>query len=187
MVLGRGANSDRLESARAALRTNDPLKAIVCIKAHLAVAADSAEAEELLGIAHARAGNRAKAHEALNRATELDPRRASAHYNRALLLDGDDEIDEAIEEVQTALLIKPDYAAAHALQQRLTTRLQDRAYRSDEQFALVDRDTKPLNRSDSDWIKLPCHNCGAQNFITARTCSRCGVYFAGEREVVPVE
>ena len=59
--------------------------------------------------------------------------------------------------------------------------------RSDENFAVVDSDTQRLNDPEAAWSKLICENCGAMNFVTARTCSRCGIYLHGEREVIPVE
>ncbi len=181
------ADLQRLEGARAAIRRGEPLVAIVQVKAHLSVTEDSSEAQEVLAIAHYQAGNQSYAFEAFNRATSLDPRRASAHFNYAVCLDGAGQLDEAIEEVQTALFIKPEYSAAKALEQQLRRKLQDRIGHSDENFAVVEKGASPLDQTDGEWAKLKCVSCGCMNFITARSCSRCGSYLPEIEDVIPVE
>jgi tetratricopeptide (TPR) repeat protein len=181
------ADLHRLERARDAIKRGEPLAAIVQLRAHLSVSDDSAEAEEVLGIAQWQAGNKDRAFEAFNRATSLDPGRASAHFNYAICLDGAGRLDDAIEEVQTALYIKPDYGAAKSLEQRLRRKLQDRIGHSDANFAVVDKGDDPLLQSSGEWARLKCVSCGSMNFITARSCARCGSYLPEVEDVIPVE
>ena len=47
------------------------------------------------------------------KALEIKPDYADAHYNLGIVLAGRGQIDEAIAHYQKALEIKPDYAAAH--------------------------------------------------------------------------
>lgn len=149
---------------------------------------ENVDALELMGIAYEQAGCRQRAIDILSRVTQLAPGRASGHYNLALILAEDkDKLDDAIEENQTALVIKKDHAGALDLQAKLNRRLNDRNWRSDENFAVVEGDGQRLNNPEASWSKLICENCGAMNFVTARTCSRCGIYLHGEKEVIPME
>ncbi len=182
-----GTVSEQLTLARQALRAGEPQKAVAYLKAALGAAPADAEVLELLGIALAQAGNGKSAVEALRRATEADPRRASAHYNYALMLSQNGHIDDAMEEVQAALFIKPDYAGALDLQEKVAARLKDRHCRSDENFAVVGSSVNPLSQTSDTWAKIECVSCGGMNFITARTCSRCGAYLPEEKEVIAAE
>ena len=130
--------SQNLKYAKSALRKGESLAAIVHLKLALAAEPENAEVLELLGIAHEKEGDRTAALEALAAATETDPRRASAHYNYALVLSEAAMLDEALEEVQAALMIRPTYSAASDLHASIARRLKDRFCRSDEDFA-VDR------------------------------------------------
>jgi tetratricopeptide (TPR) repeat protein len=181
------ADVHRLELAKAALKRGEPLAAIVQIRAHLSVSGDSGEAQELLGIAHFHAGNHALAVEAFEAATNLDPRRASAHYNYALYLDTAGQLDDSIAELQAALFLRPDYGAALTLQEKLRSKLKDRYGHSDENFAVIESRANPLKQTDSEWAKIKCVSCGSMNFITARSCARCGSYLPEVEEIIPVE
>src|SRR5687767_8557928 len=105
--------ADRINAAKSALVRREPLAAIAHLNQILAEQPGNSEAAELLGVAQSQAGNRPEALEAFRLATQLEPSRATAHYNYAFLLSQDkDTLDEAIEENRAALLIKPDYAQA---------------------------------------------------------------------------
>ena len=183
------SNGSRLEEARAALRKGEPLAAIAILKRSIADSGSSAEAEELLGIAQTQAGNRKAALEAFRRATELEPSRATAHFNYAVVLAQDrDSLDEAVEENQAALLINPGYAQALALQETLRTKIRERAWRTEEDFKVVDvGDVDPRHRPGGQFAKLECPVCGGMNFATARVCVRCGSLIPEVEEIVPVE
>ena len=179
---------DLIVRAKNELKMGKAISAISCLQLALKSESANAEATELLGIAYEQNGNRPRALKALQHATALAPGRASAHYNLALILsEMENRLDDAVEENQTALIIKHDHAGALALEEKLRKRLHDREWRSDENFTVVEPRSDHLNNADADWAKLECHNCGGLNFVTARTCSRCGIYLHGESEVIPVE
>jgi tetratricopeptide (TPR) repeat protein len=179
--------TQNLTYAKNALRRGEGLAAIVHLKQALAVDPENAEAFELLGIAHEHEGDRTAALKALATSTEIDPRSASGHYNYGLVLSEAGKLDEALEEVQAALIIRSDYAAARDLHSALARRLKDRFCRSDEGFAVLSSKVDPLANPSEDWAKLKCESCGGMNFITARTCARCGSYLPEIAEIVPVE
>ena len=181
--------ADRVNAAKSALVKREPLAAIAHLRQVLAEQPRNSEAAELLGVAQSQAGNRPAALEAFRLATELEPGRATAHYNYAYLLSQDkDSLDEAIEENQAALLIKQDYAQALALQETLRQRIRERAWRSDEDFAVVQGgDVDPRHQASGTFVKLQCPICGGMNFSTARTCVRCGSLIPEMEEIVPVE
>ena len=181
------ANPQDLFNTRQALKRGEWLAALVHVKAFLAADPENVEGQELLGIAHAQNGERHSAIAVLSDVVEKNPGRVSAHYNLALLLNEDNKIDEAMEEVHAALYIKPDHAGATHLQETISRRLKDRYCRSDENFAVVENRFDPLTQSKEEWAKIPCVSCGAMNFITARTCSRCGSYLPEDEELTPVE
>ncbi len=177
-------NPQDLHNARLALKRGKWPAALVHIKTYIAADPGNVEAQELLGIAHAQNGDRTAAMTVFSDIVERHPGRVSAHYNLALLLNEDSKLDEAMEEVQAALYIKPDHTGARTLWDTLSKRLKDRHCRSDENFAVVDNRVNPLTNSPSQWAKIECASCAAMNFITARTCSRCGSYL---REVDELE
>jgi tetratricopeptide (TPR) repeat protein len=181
------ANQLDIVNARNALKRGEWLAALVHIKAYTAADPGNVEAQELLGIALAQNGDRHAAMKVLSDVVEINPGRASGHYNLALLLNDDNMLDEAMEEVQAALYIKPDHAGARTLRETLAKRLKDRYCRSDENFAVVESHFNPLTQSSEEWAKILCVSCGAMNFITARTCSRCGSYLPEDEELEPVE
>lgn len=179
----------RIDAAKAALRRGEPLAAVALLRTALAENPANAEVAELLGIAQIQSGNRDAALDAFRQATELEPGRASAHFNFSLVLSQDkDALDEAIEENQAALLINPSYAQALALQDALRKKVQERAWRSDEDFAVVQvGDVDPRHQADGEFVKLECPVCGGMNFSTARVCRRCGSLIPEMEEIVPVE
>jgi len=184
-----GTIDSRIHTARAALRSRQPLVAIAQLNGLLAQHPDNVDAAELLGVAHSQAGNRQKALDALQRATEIDPGRATAHYNYALILAEDkNTLDDAVMEVQAALLINRDYPQALALQEKLTQRIRERAWRSDEEFAVVDAgNLDPRKNPQRAFAKLQCPYCNGMNFSTARVCVKCGNLIPEMEEIVPVE
>ncbi len=183
------STADRINAAKAALLKREALAAIVHLRQALTEQPQNSEAAELLGVAHSQAGNREAALESFRLATELERGRATAHYNYAFLLFQDkDSLDEAIEENQAALMIKPDYAQALALQETLRQRIRERAWRSEEDFAVVQTgDVDPRHQASGTFVQLQCTICGGMNFSTARTCVRCGSLIPEMDEIVPVE
>ena len=183
------SNGSRVLEARAALVRGEPLAAIAILKREYTESGASGELAELLGIAHTQAGNRHAALDSFRDATELEPGRATAHFNYAVLLAQDRHtLDEAVEENQAALLIKPDYPQALALQETLRTRIRERAWRTEEGFSVVQvGDVDPRHRSEGAFVKLECPVCGGMNFSTARVCQRCGSLIPEMEEIVPVE
>jgi tetratricopeptide (TPR) repeat protein len=180
-------NQQELMNARNALKRGEWLAALVHAKACSAADPDNPEAMEVLGIAQAQNGNRTEALRVLSEVVELCPTRVSAHYNLALVFAEDNKLDEAMEEVQAAMYLRPDHSGAKILWESLSKRLKDRYCRSDEHFAVVESKVDPLTESKEEWAKILCVSCGQMNFITARTCSRCGSYLPEEVELVPVE
>ena len=181
--------ADLIDAARSALRKRQPLAAVAQLRLALTHNPRDTEAAELLGVAHSLAGNRAGALEAFRLATELEPGRATAHYNYALILSQDkNDLDDAVQENQTALLINPGYVQALALQEALRKKIQERAWRTDEDFAVVDAGVvDPRRQTNGAFAKLQCPICGGMNFATSRTCARCGSLIPELDEIIPVE
>ncbi len=92
-----------------------------------------------------------------------------------------------MEEVEAALLIKPDYAGARDLRQQLSARIKDQNCHVEEGFAVVSPGANPLTQSQGRWAQVKCPSCGAMSFITARTCSRCGSLLPEVDDVVVLE
>ena len=67
----------------------------------------------ILGSAHAQAGNLAEARRAFERALEVEPENIGAHLNLATFLSAQGDVDGAIEVLQRALVLQPDYALLH--------------------------------------------------------------------------
>jgi Flp pilus assembly protein TadD len=74
---------------------------------------DDFETRYQLGLAHVQAGDLPKAVVALERATELDPKRADARLDYAMQLFATERQDEAFEQFQKVLDIDPDNWRAH--------------------------------------------------------------------------
>src|SRR5262245_14859782 len=120
--------ASRLSAARAALRTGEAANAIAALLYARTEEPQSAEVLELLGMAHWMAGNIQAARQELDEATHLDPRRASAHYNFALVLAELNMLDEAVQENHAALFISPGHEGALKLHANLTQRIKFRDY-----------------------------------------------------------
>jgi tetratricopeptide (TPR) repeat protein len=67
----------------------------------------------ILGSAHAQAGNLAEARRAFERALEVEPENIGAHLNLATILSSQGDVDGAIEVLDRALVLQPDYALLH--------------------------------------------------------------------------
>ena len=125
-----------LGDARTALKTGDSESAIRGLKELLLTNADDAEAAELLGVAYERAGDMDSALESMRVAVLIDPKRASSHYNYAVLLAKVDRLLDAYRQNEVALRLNPGYAAARAFQQALHSRIV--AQRSGASHAVVE-------------------------------------------------
>lgn len=139
-----------------------------------------AHAMDLLAQIHWKLGNVAAARSAFERTTLAAPGCADAHFHFAKFLNTFNDVDEAMNENQTALLIQPKHAGALELHEVLRLRLRDRHCHSEESFALVGAGADPLHRTQGDFVNSRCDNCGNMNFMTARTCTRCGHFMSGE-------
>lgn len=71
-----------------------------------------ADAENGLGVALGKLGDKAGSESAFRRATTIDPGYAEAHYNLALCLQEAANLDQAEAELDTAIKLRPDYEAA---------------------------------------------------------------------------
>lgn len=176
-----------LRTVRDALKKKQPGQAVPILKSLLARLPDHAEAWELLGVTHAMAGHAPAARRAFEEATRHNPHRASAHFNFALFLAGIEALDEAVQENNVALYLAPTHPGALALQKTLAERIHFRAYTAEEGFTAVGKGNGPSRDPGAAWNRLACPTCGAQNFVTARTCARCGDYLPEVEEIVPVE
>jgi tetratricopeptide (TPR) repeat protein len=176
-----------LDYARSALRRGQAAQAIAALS-HLTNSGQvTPEIQELLGVAHTMAGNASAARAAFQQALTLDRSRASAHYNYALFLMAQNELDEAAEENDAALYLSPQHAGALNLRKQLSQKLFDRRYVSEEGFAAVGNGGDRIKSPSEQWAKLECPMCGGKNFITARTCSRCGGLLPEIDEIIPIE
>ncbi len=71
-----------------------------------------ADAENGLGAALGKLGDKSGSQAAFRRAVEIDPGYAEAHYNLALWLREAGDIGQALSELNTAIKLRPDYEAA---------------------------------------------------------------------------
>jgi tetratricopeptide (TPR) repeat protein len=185
-VAETSVRSEGIRTARQWLQRGRPDRAVEVLKQVL-TEEETAEGCELLGIAQSMCGNGKAARAAFQMATRLEPGRASAHYNYAVILADANELDEASTENNTALYIDPAHAGANALQQQLKRRLQERDYTSHLGFEAVGRGEDVTKATVGRWANLDCPICGAKNFMTARTCTRCGSLIPEMDDVIPVE
>jgi len=179
--------SAAIAAARQALRRNDPVAAVATLEAAMADAPDCPALLECLGIALWSAGRRKEALHALDRAAAADRSRPSAHYNYALVLAAEHQVDEALEEVDAALYLSPAHSGARALREHLSRRIRYRQRTSEEGFEVRPREAAPGQRVPGAWSNLECRSCGARNLVTARTCARCGSRLPEEDETVFME
>jgi Flp pilus assembly protein TadD len=167
------SSQSMLSVAKAEIKGGLARQAVADLRQYLARAPDDPEAHELLGIALEKCHLLSEALDELHKATTLAPNRASAHFNLALLLLKMGELDEAVAEQQTALYLEPGYQAAQRLSEVLMQRVRDRAYRASDGECSVGGAPDRL-AANPVWANLPCPMCGAMNFMTSRTCGRCG-------------
>lgn len=175
-----------LAEAKSALKAGMTGQAVSCLRQHLAVSPEDAVAHELLGVALGCSKKWEEARAELRRATELAPRHASAHYNLALVMLETGNLDEAVAEQQTVLLLDPANEPARKLAVVLGQRIRDRAHRTGEGANSVGTAPSSVPMSLA-WANLPCPNCGAMNFMTARTCARCGRLIPEMPDIRPME
>lgn len=175
-----------IRSALEALR-HGRIRAVLSLHAATPDSLDSAQAMELVGISHARLRHADEARAAFERAIRLDPKRVSAHYNFALFLAGQGALDDAVEENGVALFLQPDHAEAEALQHALAVRVRERTDHGTEGFAVVSADAGGVSSPSPAFARLVCAMCGAPNFVTARTCKRCGSLLPETDPIIPVE
>lgn len=182
-----GPQQSLLDRARAALDAGDALTAIVELTSIVKSDPANAEAWEWLGVAQHRAGNLESARGALERAIVLVPQRARAHLHLARILRQLRELDTAVQEVQAALLLDPLDPDAQRLQQELAQDIRSVRDHTSDGFAVVKPAPNPLQQPPGAWARIPCPVCGFRNFITARTCARCGSLLPEGEDVRPVE
>ncbi|MGC8667714.1 MAG: tetratricopeptide repeat protein [Chthonomonadales bacterium] len=187
MVDDTEPNVCALDRARAALAAGDALAAVAQLSGIVALSPEDAEAWEWLGAAQLKAGNLAQARDALERATILEPQRPRAHLQLARVLKLKQEYDYAIQEVQAALLLDPHNVEAKQLQEDLAQDLRALRDHTTEGFAVVKSAANPLEHPPGVWAQLPCPICGFHNFITARTCARCGSLLPEGDDMRPAE
>lgn len=181
------ASQSLLLVARAALKKNQARVAVRNLESLLACDPSHTIAWELLGVACTMIGDVPAARNAFEEATRRDPRRASTHYNYALFLAGINELDDAVQENQAALYLAPTHSRALTLQQTLAERIRFRGHTAEEGFAVIGRGDGPADDPGAAWNHLQCPVCGAQNFVTVRSCARCSTLLPGAEEIVPVE
>ncbi len=114
---------ESVTEARDALRHGDAESAIRVLKNKLGRDGEDAEAAELLGIAYERSGDLDSALEAMRVAVLTDPKRASSHYNYAVLLAKADRLLDAYRQNEVALRLNPQYSAARDYQKTLQSRI----------------------------------------------------------------
>ena len=176
-------------AARNAIKSQQTFSAISQLSALLSQEPDHAEAYELLGIAYSLADNTAQACQAFERSTQLAPSRVSAHYNYALVLLQANELDQAEEENRVARYLDKSHVGAIRLEETIGKRIRERdvLHTAGDDFALIGSGPDIMRNPSEPWAQLICEWCGAKNFVTARTCRRCGSLIPEVKEIVPVE
>jgi len=103
-----------IESARAAVKSENPAETIRLCETVLATDPDNADALVLLGAAYFKdAETQDQGVKCLRRALKIDPKHAEAHYTIGLVLAGEKNDEDAVKSFRNAVLHRPDYAAAH--------------------------------------------------------------------------
>lgn len=177
-----------VSQAKTLLRNGQVFRALQTLE-YLAVSGPAqAEVLELLGVARAKTGDLDGACDALERATSCEPGAASPHFNYAVLLAQMGRLDDASAEIDVTLYLEPNHTGALALQQNVAVRLRDRRNRTHHSFAVVAQHRPdPVASPATEWARLKCQSCAAMNFVTARTCRRCGALLSQDEPVVPLE
>ncbi len=163
----------RLSAAVQAMKAGNQRLARTLLTEILATQPDCAEASELLGIAYANTQNWEYAIKAFRDAIRCAPRRASAHYNMALVLAQRGDYEDALDELRTTLMLEPQHLVAKGLQAECVQRVKDRLMHTDPDPRIGDA-TAVVKVPSAKWSRLPCPTCNAMNFPTARFCVRCG-------------
>jgi tetratricopeptide (TPR) repeat protein len=177
---------ERLKAGRAALQRGQHWLALPALKDLLQAEPEHVEAFELLGIAHTLAGEPDSARAAFRKATRLAPGRASAHFNYAIFLFNDNDLDEAAVELHATLYLEPTHVGAIQLQQQLNERLRFRGVTADEGFAVVG--TRGRNLDSMPGLEtLQCPTCGGMNRVMAKVCKKCNSFIPEMPDIVPVE
>ena len=178
-------NTESLKQARARLRAQDARGAVAVLKAAYAQGERSGEILELLGVAHGMAGNTSAARAAFEEATRLEPSRATAHYNYAIVLARDGELEQAFEEANTAVFLDSRHQGAAQLQAQLAQQIRDKRYIGEQAFQTVT--SGPQTDPTGPLAGLTCPVCGKKNLFSARVCKHCGTFIKEMPDVVPVE
>jgi tetratricopeptide (TPR) repeat protein len=181
------SGADLVRNARARLQARDPRAAVAALKAALDSGERTAELMELLGVAQGMAGNTSAARHAFEEATKLEPSRATAHYNFALVLAGDGELEQAAEEASTAVYLDPNHAGAQKLRDQVVQQMRDRRYIGEQAFQTVGSTPSPEALRSGVLGGLTCGVCGKKNLFSARVCRHCGTFIKEMPDVVPVE
>jgi tetratricopeptide (TPR) repeat protein len=178
--------ANALKAARTKLQSRDARGAVEALKTVAEAGERTGEILELMGIAHGMAGNTSAARAALVEATRLEPGRASAHFNYAVLLSRDGELEMAVEEANTAAYIDPKHVGAQQLQQQLAQRIRDRKLLGDADSPTIGTGPQvPITSASVS--QLICEVCRKPNPFQARVCRHCGTFIKEMPDVVPVE
>jgi tetratricopeptide (TPR) repeat protein len=132
------------------------------------------------------AGNTSASRNAFAEATRLDPGRATAHYNYAVVLSRDGELEMAAEEANTAAYLDPKHPGAAQLRQQLAQQIRDRKHIGEEVFRTVGSGPQtPITAGVLG--QLTCGVCGKKNAFSARVCRHCGTFIKEMPDVEIVE
>lgn len=179
--------AEAVKTARTRLQGRDARGAIVALKAAIAGGERTGEMLELLGVAQGMAGNTSASRQAFEDATRLEPGRASAHYNYAVVLSRDGELEMAAEEANTAAYLDPKHAGVAILQKQLIEQIRHRKLIGDEAFTTVGRGPSTDAMRCGVLGQLTCPVCGKNNLFSARVCRHCGTFIKEMPDIVPVE
>lgn len=91
----------------------DPERGLALLAALADERPDDVRILNILGSAHAQAGNLREARRAFERALEVEPHNVGAHLNLATFLSSQGDVDGAVEVLDRALALQPDYALLH--------------------------------------------------------------------------
>ncbi len=175
-----------LQSARAALQKRHHWVAVPALRSVVQAEPNHVEAYELLGIAETFANNPTAARHAFIQATRKDPARISAHFNFALFLFNQNDLDEAAEELTTTLYLSPNHTGAIALEKQLKEKLKFRDHTAEEGFSLIGSQA-PDSGKLSVLRGLECPTCGHKNVATVKVCKKCNCLIPEMPDIIPLE
>jgi tetratricopeptide (TPR) repeat protein len=101
-----------IQQARTLIEQKQPAEAARILRLHLASHPGTATEYKLLGVALSGSGEDLLALQALERAAEMDPENAAAHYNLGLAYKEFGRHREAIAAMERSLQLRPDHPAA---------------------------------------------------------------------------